>query len=313
MNRAGHEFCMKETAMRRYAFGLTLLLASTMLFAIGSPEDEGGFSYEGVRELIVEGETFGVEVQGTRSRMTVLEIIDMPDDWRVLHTLSGNQLRVWVDRDSFLFGRPHRGILRFHVPGDIQLTVKNTTGNVSVRTLQSDTINLGTSTGAIDVEDVTAEMRATATVGRVTISNSAGNADVRTTTGRIELNGTTGDMRVRSSTGSQLYRDVIGDLNARSSTGSIELIGIKGRLVLETSTGTQTGRGVVLTDHSSFTSSTGRIEMDLMRSLEGFEFDLRSTTGSLEVGGERSQKQLFLSGTGFQITGRSSTGSQKFF
>ena len=115
--------------MRKFVPGVGLLLASAILFAFGSPEDDGGFSYEGIRELVVEGETFDVEVQGTESQMTVLEVIDKPSDWRVLHSQSGDQLRVWVDREFSLFGQPHNGQLSFHVPGDIEVRISNTTAD----------------------------------------------------------------------------------------------------------------------------------------------------------------------------------------
>jgi hypothetical protein len=88
---------------------------------------------------------------------------------------------------------------------------------------------------------------------------------------------------------------------------------MQGTLDLDTSTGSQEGRDIVLTGDSSFESSTGSITMDFAGSLEQLEFDLRSTTGSLRVGREASQRQLYLGGTGFTIRGKSSTGSQEYY
>lgn len=105
----------------------------------------------------------------------------------------------------------------------------------------------------------------------------------------------------------------MGALVARSATGRIEIAGMQGTLDLRTSTGGQDGRGIVLTGDSSFESSTGRIRMDFAGDVEQLEFDLRSTTGSLRVDMEESQRRLYLGGTGFTIRGKSSTGSQEYF
>jgi hypothetical protein len=69
----------------------------------------------------------------------------------------------------------------------------------------------------------------------------------------------------------------------------------------------------MLTGDSSFEASTGRIEVDLANDIGELEFDLTSTTGSLEVGRERSQRRLFLGSTGTTVSGRTSTGSQRFY
>jgi DUF4097 and DUF4098 domain-containing protein YvlB len=118
---------------------------------------------------------------------------------------------------------------------------------------------------------------------------------------------------VESTTGAQRLERIEGDVDARSTTGRVEVNDTRGRLFVKTSTGNQVGRDVTVTGDSTFEATTGSIEMDLTNDLDQLEFDLTSTTGSLRVGDDRSQRRLFLGGTGITVKGSTSTGSQRFY
>ncbi|MEE8440719.1 MAG: DUF4097 family beta strand repeat-containing protein [Spirochaetia bacterium] len=298
--------------MKRTAILTPLIFAAALSFALGIGE-RGDFKYDGIREIEIVAATFAVDIQGTRSRSISLEVRNAPDNLQVLHSRSRDRLEIWVERKFSLLGRPHRGELVLFVPRDAELRIRTSTGKVNIRNITGDRLSVDTTTGHITLEEITAAMRVETSTGAVEILDSAGRFDIRSTTGRIELQRTTGDVVAESSTGRHSYREIIGDLVARSTTGRIEIDGMQGTLDLRTSTGAQDGRGIVLTGDSSFESSTGRITMDFDGRVEQLEFDLRSTTGSLRVGREESQRRLFLGGTGFTIRGKSSTGSQEYF
>jgi hypothetical protein len=280
--------------MRRFFVVTVLLAVSVVGFAVGQRES-GDFRYDRVAGLEVDAGTFAVEVRASRGRHVAMEVENYPSDYTVYHSTSGSSVRVWVERDFPLFSRPHRGKLVFTVPADIDLTIDNSTGSVFASGLGGGDVRIETSTGAVTAEEL-----------------SSG-AHLATTTGRIDLRRSAGDFTVRSTTGSISITDVEGDLDVDSTTGRIELVDVIGRLQLRTSTGRQVGTSVQLTDDSSFNSTTGSIEIDLVNDLDSLEFDLTSTTGSLRVGTDRSQRRLFLGGTGLTVSGTTSTGSQHFF
>ncbi len=298
--------------MKRTAILIPLVLAAALSFALGTGEG-GDFEYDGIREIEIVAGTFAVDVQGTRGRTTSLEVRNESSNFEVLHARSGDRLEIWVERKFSLLNRPHRGELLLLVPGDAELQIRTSTGRVDVRNITSEQLSVDTTTGRITLEEISASMYVETSTGAIEILDSAGRFDITSTTGEIELRRATGDVVAESSTGHHSYQDLIGDLVARSTTGRIEIDGMQGTLDLRTSTGGQDGRGIVLTGDSSFESSTGRIKMDFAGSVEQLEFDLRSTTGSLRVGREESQRQLYLGGTGFTIRGKSSTGSQEYF
>jgi DUF4097 and DUF4098 domain-containing protein YvlB len=298
--------------MKRYAICAVALLCATFLPAAGQGEG-GEFSFDGIQALEIDAKSFEVEIQGTSGRRATMTIENMPDRHTVRHSISGSRVRIWVELETTLFSRPHRGRLVFHVPRETELTVGTSTGAVRISGISANSLRVDTSTGNIELEDIRSELRARSNTGTIDVRRSVGRFDIGSVTGSITLRGIDGDITASSSTGRHIYDDVRGDIDARSTTGRIELNDTIGRVWLHTSTGSQSGRAVTLTGNSSFRASTGSVDIDLTNSLEELEFDLTSSTGSLQVGRERSQRRLFLGGTGIAVTGSTSTGSQRFF
>jgi DUF4097 and DUF4098 domain-containing protein YvlB len=290
---------------------ILLTLVAVSAFGFGGTEPENA-EYSGVLEIQVDAGTFDVSVQGTRGRKTSIEVRNESDDYRVRHSQSSEKLEVWVERRFSVFGRPHNGRITILAPVDTLVRVRASTGDVEVQNFNAERMSVDTSTGDVRITDVTAVIDVETSTGEIEIEDCAGRFTIRSSTGDIGVYETTGNLSAQSSTGGHRYENLIGDLNARSTTGRIEIDGLQGRLDIRTSTGSQEGRAIVLTGDSSFESSTGRIDMDFNNAIENLEFDLRSTTGSLRVGREESQRQLFLGATGFTISGRSSTGSQEY-
>lgn len=298
--------------MKRLVVAAMLFTAASALFGFGQRES-GDFRYDQVTRLEVEADTFAVEIRATRGRQIEMTVENYPDSYTVYHSMTGSTVEVWVERDFSLFSPPHRGKLVFNVPADVDLSLEASTGDVFATGLAGGDVRIETSTGSISVEELTDGAYLRATTGRIDLRRSAGRFTVRSSTGPISIVDVDGDLEVSSSTGSQSYEQIEGDIDARSTTGRIELDDTTGRVKLHSSTGRQTGEDVQLTGDSSFESTTGSIEIDLVNDLAALEFDLRSTTGSLQVGNDRSQRRLFLGGTGYSVLGSTSTGSQRFF
>jgi len=297
--------------MRRLILVAASLLVAAVVYAAGGRE-AGDFDYDEIRALEVEAGTFAVEIHAVRGRRASLEIENYPDRFTVYHTVDGSTVRVWVERDFSLFSGPHRGRLVFLVPERMQIRVDNTTGDIFVEGVTVTELRVKTTTGDIVVEDVVGDVAARSTTGSVAVRDSRGGFEVGSTTGSLELHEVSGSVVGSSSTGSHEYRSVTGDIDARSTTGRIRLSDTEGRLRLRTSTGNQIGTDVMLTGDSSFEASTGSIQVDLENDIDELEFDLTSTTGSLEVGREQSQRRLFLGSTGIAVRGETSTGSQRY-
>lgn len=302
--------------MKRLILLLILTGLLTVAASASGTREDGDFSYGDITTLVVEGETFDVEIDAVRGRTVSMSIERYPDNLTVFHSVNGSTVRVWVERRFSLFQRPHNGRMVFTVPAETSVEIDNSTGDIEARGLQAargGSLSFETSTGDIDLEEITGELSVSATTGNVEIDRVSGAVAVDTTTGHIDVESVEGPVSLRSSTGHQELSDVEGDITLRSTTGRIELDEVSGRLVLRTTTGNVRGRDVRLTRDSEIQSTTGNIELDLVNDINEMEFDLTSTTGSLRVGSDRSQRQLFLGSTGIRLEGSSSTGSQHYF
>jgi hypothetical protein len=160
--------------MRRLTLILPLILAAAWVSGLGAGEDSE-FDYGGIREIVVSAATFEVDVQGARGRTTSVEVRNESDNYRVLHSRSGDRLEIWVERKVSLFGRPHRGRISILAPGDIELQVETSTGAVTIRDIVADRLRVDTTTGPVDLAEIDADVRVETSTGGVQILDSSGN------------------------------------------------------------------------------------------------------------------------------------------
>ncbi|MFW6312484.1 MAG: DUF4097 family beta strand repeat-containing protein [Spirochaetota bacterium] len=298
--------------MKRLTLIIASLFITSLLFGAGQGED-GDFTYGGIDTVEVDAGTFDVIVEATRGREVSMQIENYPDRFTVYHIVDGSTVRVRVEQTFSLFTPAHRGTLVFRVPASTDVDVETTTGNASLTGVSRAAVRVSTTTGSIDLEEIGGSLFAQSTTGGIVILRSSGELEVGSTTGSLEIDGFEGTVTASSTTGRQYHKDIVGQIDARSTTGRVELRDVAARLRVRTSTGSQTGHGVLLSDDSSFEATTGSIDMDLENELDELEFDLTSTTGSLRVGDERSQRRLFFGGSGIAVNARTSTGSQRFY
>jgi hypothetical protein len=288
-----------------------LVIAATPAFGIGQRE-QGSFEYDDAKLLTVEAGTFDVVIEPAGQLGIGMEVKDKPDSYSVYHDRNGGEVKVWVEKSFSLISPPHDGTLIFRIPDNIDVDIDTSVGDVEITGPALGRLMVSTSTGAITLDSTEGIITTRSSTGDVSITNASGEIDTRTSTGRIGMQWISGPVQARSSTGSQSFQDVRGDIDATSTTGRIEMVRTSGEMNIKTSTGDQFGHDVLLTGPSRFESTTGRIEIDIEQDVAELEFDLRSTTGSLEVDGDRSQRELFLGGAGFRVVGKTSTGSQRY-
>ncbi|GHU75599.1 hypothetical protein FACS189461_2150 [Spirochaetia bacterium] len=127
-----------------------------------------------------------------------------------------------------------------------EINIESSSGNMSIKTLAADTINLKATSGNIRGETLT------------------GNSTIRTTSGSIVFDNTDGDVSAKSSSGRIELKRVSGGVTAEASSGSIRCA------VAESS-------GLI-----SLTASSGSVALKLPRSL-AFNFSSRTSSGSVST------------------------------
>jgi len=300
------------------ALAVLLGLALTAGSAGEMEEVETELTARGVRSLEVEGSFFRVEVMG-RTGNDVEARFEIPERLldrgvRVLHEQSGSRLRVWVKRPPGVLNTAGLKTpqMVFEVPVGVELRIDNSSGAVYVAGLDTGEVTIEVSSGRCEVEDVTAELDIAVSSGSLTLRSCDGVKTLKTSSGKISVRDAGGDIRANTSSGSQTYTGINGSIAAGASSGSISVTDQEGTLELRASSGSLRVEEVTLTGDSSFTTSSGSITVDFTNDLEDFSFDLRSSSGSIRVGGTRAKGKVVTGSGPIRLRGESSSGSQTY-
>ncbi len=308
-------------------------------------------SFSGITNIQVEGYYCNVEVIGSASASGVHfkgELYSSNHYYLNIHeSVSGSTLKIWVDTPKGDPGNT-KGQLTFTVPSRVKLDVENTIGNVLVQNMSGTAHKIVTTLGKTTVTNVNAGLNIQSVSGGVTINELRGNLDLTTRLGEHVIKNVTGDVNitnangnigingvkgnvvakttrgrqgiqhitgmvdVESEEGDLTLNGITGNVNATSKSGDIVINQVTGVLKLNTVIGHQNGKGNRLTGDSSFTSSSGNINLQFLNTKEQLSFYLTTTSGKLNAKGRIGRRNLVVDNGGIRVTGKTSAGSQTY-
>ncbi|MGH7597216.1 MAG: DUF4097 family beta strand repeat-containing protein [bacterium] len=127
-------------------------------------------------------------------------------------------------------------------------------------------LDLNTSGGSIDVDDLIGEARVETSGGSLTLGRIEGPVDANTSGGSIELRQAKGKVLARTSGGGITLGEVSGEVDVETSGGSIEVDGAAGNLRAHTSGGGVSLRG--LQGNVDASTSGGSLEAEILKQLD---------------------------------------------
>ncbi len=276
-------------------------------------------TFTGIDRLVVEGSFFSVEVAGYTGRSVEAQII-IPDriikrGVRVLHGQTNSELRFWVEK-KLLSGINLRSWespkMIFKVPHEFEVNINNSSGRIIVEGFTSRQIELQTSSGAIELKDISADLEVSSSSGKIRIEQCDGDKHLRASSGQITVLKSGGDIKAKTSSGRQTYEGIRGNISTVSSSGAINIRGQEGGLNLESSSAKQEGRDIRITEDSSFRTTSGKIDFDFINKIDDFTFDLRSSSGKIEVGSTSARGRVVTGDGKILIKGKSTSGGQTY-
>jgi hypothetical protein len=307
--------------MKKLVLVTVFIVLGIVVFAGGAGEGdmvEESFSFSGIDKLTIEGAFFEVDVTGSSTATIEAEFV-VPARLRergvnVLHETKGSELHVWVERTVVSIATPpwSSPSMRFTVPVNTSVNVKNSSGSVMVEGIETDELNVEVSSGSLQVENCSASMTAISSSGKITVDNCTGDKTLKASSGSITVLDSNGDIEAESSSGKHHYEKIEGSVAARSSSGNIALRDSEGMLDLECNSGKLSGTGVTITGDSSFETSSGSIDFDFTNSESDFTFELRSSSGTISAGGTRAKGTVVTGNGKILIRGKSSSGNQSY-
>ncbi len=314
--------------------------------------DKAEKNFDNVASIVVKGSFCAVNVDSHSDNNIVfkgeIKASKERDDIKIKYDQNGSTLEVWIERPNSLSGS-FKGYLDFKVPSNTNIKVKNSSGSVHVANIGQSIVELSASSGSVKAENIDSDLTANASSGSIKVVNIKGNVTSTCSSGSQHLNNVGGDVvstcssgsikiedikgnvtstcssgsqrlnliggnvKAVASSGSLNISNVKGDVKGKASSGSIKLSNIKGALNLSTSSGGQYGEEISLTGDSHFRSSSGSIKINLTNLVDELSFDLSASSGGLNAMGTSGKKKLKINKGNIQITGVSSSGSQKYY
>lgn len=148
--------------------------------------------------------------------------------------------------------------------------------------------------------------------GKIRIERCNGDKHLRASSGQITVLKSGGDIKAKTSSGRQIYEGIRGDISTVSSSGAINIRDQEGGLNLESSSAKQEGRDIRVAKDSSFRTTSGKIDFDFINNMDEFTFDLRSSSGRIEVGSTSARGRVVTGDGKILIKGKSTSGGQTY-
>lgn len=291
--------------------------------------------FDGIDKIEVKGSFSDVEVIGSDRNDVKFDGIIKGTSFRskkfeIKYDVRGDLLSVWVDT-PFSFSGSISAKLQFEVPKDIQLQVKNSSGDVYCEGLVSKYTILNASSGDISVENMKGDLDLKTSSGEISVEEVKGNIEVVSTSGDQELKHIIGNIKCQASSGDLELKNIQGDISSRTTSGDLEIDHLVGRmknvsssgsleiensevyLHLTTSSGDIRGDGIVLLGETFFNTTSGNVDLKLKNDPDQLSFDLVASSGNLRAGNMRGDKKLYMNNGEIWIHGKSSSGDQTYY
>ncbi len=209
-------------------------------------------------KLTLETDVGAIDID-THAKDTVLVEVEISgkdeDNMRVDIKKSGDNVSINgdLDRSGFGFGSTSiRVTYKVTLPESYNIDVDTSGGSIEVEDLKG-TVNAHTSGGSISVEDVEGDVSIKTSGGSLDLENIIGEINAKTSGGSIKLklpNSQIQDTKVKTSGGSitaYLAKDVAVDLSAKTSGGRVSSeFAVKGDIEKRAINGTINGGGAKL-------------------------------------------------------------------
>lgn len=238
-------------------------------------------------KLRVDADVGSIEVQARDVERVDVEVEvtgSNADDFKVDFSESGGTatVRGRLDRGGSWFGgmRSPRVRFRITVPRRFDVDLETSGGSIEVDDLAGE-IRAETSGGSLAFGDVAGPVRGRTSGGSITLRGAVGDVDLETSGGSIRIGDVDGNVEAHTSGGSVEVARVSGEVDVSTSGGSIRVDEVAGAVDAETSGGGVTATVTEQPRHDCrLTTSGGSVTVYLA---EGIGVDLDAQAGSGRV------------------------------
>ena len=235
-------------------------------------------------------------------------------DYKFITNIEGDALVIEVksNTNSWSSSRTRDSYIKLQITKGVELDIDNSSGDIEINYLDAAESKIGASSGDVTLLGVVSDLEIRTSSGDIVAKNVKGDLSVRTTSGDHEYYDVTGDLAIVATSGDIFVEDFNGKLTLESTSGDVELEEANGEFEIRSTSGSIEGYNVLLKGDAFFKASSGDIEIDFENDLDDLSFDLSSSSGDIKVGSDSADKKLKISRGGYEVTGITSSGEQRY-
>lgn len=273
---------------------------------------------ENVDKVRVEGSFVDVYVKnGDKVHFSgIIEGNGDEDDYRFDTDIVGTTLVIKVVSENSRYDWKNRRITESRIDvtisDGVELDIDNSSGDISVANLRASESKIEASSGDIKLRSIVANLELETSSGDIDIEGLIGDSKIESTSGDQSLYNLKGNITSQASSGDITVAKFDGSMDIEATSGDIKIRGGEGTLEVRTTSGEIEGNDILLRGNASFDATSGDVEIDFENDLEELSFDLRATSGDLEVGSRSAEKRLMIDRGGYKVTGVTSSGDQEY-
>jgi DUF4097 and DUF4098 domain-containing protein YvlB len=242
-------------------------------------------------------------------------LVAMRSDFRILYERTGDVLKVTVTNmgkhNSLIVGTlNYDGYLNFIVPENMDLVVKNSSGDINVKNLSSKVFELEARYGHIRITDIHSDAKLVSASGNMNVERLDGKINALSSYGYQSFKDVNGDLKTSCTSGNVTVDHLSGDLDLSAGYGNVSLNYIRGDVKILSSSGNITGIDIKA-KQSKLSASYGNIKLEnIISPLEihsqSGAISLLAVTGNVVI--HSSYGNQVLEGIQGDITSKSASG-----
>ncbi|MFC5623418.1 Putative adhesin [Algoriphagus winogradskyi] len=233
-------------------------------------------------------------------------------NFAIEYRVDQNTLIIEVVRHG-IGGGNSRGYINLTGPQHMNMNLEAGSGNIQIHQVTAQKFEFDGGSGNIELGDIKAPLlELKLSSGKINAYDLIGDVELEISSGNASISNLEGDLNAVGSSGKFNFKLISGKVNSSLNSGNGILNGVQELGKLKISSGNYTVNNSYFGSNTQFEGSSGNFDIQTNSDLSDFNFDLKTSSGNIRVGGSNSSGSLKIdNGSPYTVSGVVSSGNIK--
>lgn len=233
-----------------------------------------------------------------------------PGNYSIEHRVDNDKLIIEVERHAGGAGN-NRGYINLTGPELMNMDLEAGSGNIQISHVIADEFEFDGGSGNVELADISAPLLDLhLSSGKINAYDLVGDVELEISSGNATISNLEGDLNAVGSSGKFTFKMINGKVNSTLNSGNGTLSDVKEIGKLKISSGNYSVNDSYFGATTRFEGSSGNFNIQTDSDLSDFNFDLKTSSGNIRVGGSSSHSSLKIdNGSPYTVSGVVSSGN----